>query len=81
MTTITTTAGLPRASAPTATDGRGSTAHLTPANLARAQRALVAKAIAEFAHERILEPVREGDGYVVEAPDRQARSIRSVPAS
>ncbi len=57
----------------TARRAPGATAHLTPENLARAQRALVAKAIAEFAHERILQPVREGDGYVVETPDRLAR--------
>jgi len=35
--------------------------HLTPALLARAQRALVAKAISEFSHERLLEPVRHTD--------------------
>ena len=57
----------------TSSNALGATAHLTPANLARAQRALVAKAIAEFAHERILEPVRQGEDYVVEAPDGQSR--------
>jgi siderophore synthetase component len=49
------------------------TSHLTPDNLARAQRALVAKAIAEFTHERILTPARDGDGYVVESPDGRTR--------
>ncbi len=58
---------------PSLTNGRAATAHLTPANLARAQRALVAKAIAEFAHERILHPVLEGEEYVVETPDRATR--------
>jgi len=57
----------------TGTSGRGATAHLTPANLAQAQRALVAKAIAEFAHERILVPVPEGEGYLVDSPDRRVR--------
>jgi siderophore synthetase component len=58
---------------PAAPTGRGATAHLTPANLARAQRGLVAKAIAEFAHERILEPARDGDGFVVESADGRVR--------
>jgi siderophore synthetase component len=43
-------------------DHRGTTSHLTPDLLARAQRHLVAKAIAEFSHERLLEPVEDGDG-------------------
>ncbi|MFH8248754.1 IucA/IucC family protein [Microbacterium sp. B2969] len=34
-------------------------AHLTPEHLAAAQRHLVAKAIAEFTHERLLTPVRD----------------------
>jgi siderophore synthetase component len=51
----------------------GATAHLTPVNLAIAQRSLVAKALAEFAHERILEPVREGEEFVLETPDRRTR--------
>lgn len=36
--------------------------HLTPDALERAQRHLVAKAIAEFAHERLISPERRGDG-------------------
>lgn len=36
-------------------------AHLTPANLARAQRHLVAKALSELAHERVLRPEPLGD--------------------
>ncbi|MFC7359994.1 IucA/IucC family protein [Nocardioides astragali] len=39
------------------------TAHLTPETMARAHRDLVAKAIAEFAHERLLEPVADGAGW------------------
>ena len=46
--------------------------HLTPANLAAAQRHLVAKAIAEFAHERLLSPVaapdETGDRWVLTTP-------------
>lgn len=42
--------------------------HLTPDNLARAQRHLVTKAIAEFAHERLLSPVRDGDRWVLTTP-------------
>ena len=44
-------------------DHEGTTAHLSPDLLARAQRHLVAKAIGEFSHERLLEPVEDGDGY------------------
>ena len=46
--------------------------HLNPATLAVAQRHLVAKAIAEFAHERLLAPVPVGDGYLLTTPDRGA---------
>lgn len=46
--------------------------HLNPETLAVAQRHLVAKAIAEFAHERLLTPVVAGDGYVLTTPDRSA---------
>ena len=42
--------------------------HLTPENLAVAQRHLVTKAIAEFAHERLLEPVADGDRWVLTTP-------------
>ncbi|MGH1563267.1 IucA/IucC family protein [Mumia sp. DW29H23] len=38
-------------------------AHLRPCTMARAQRHLVAKALAEFAHERLLAPVDVGDGW------------------
>ncbi|GAB2456471.1 IucA/IucC family protein [Jatrophihabitans fulvus] len=46
-----------------------STAHLDPERLAVAQRALCAKALAEFAHERLVTPRPDGDGWVVDAPD------------
>ena len=39
--------------------------HLTPSLWAAANRMLVRKALAEFAHERLLDPVAEGDRYVV----------------
>lgn len=42
--------------------------HLTPENLDRAQRHLVAKAIAEFAHERLLTPVSENDRWLLTTP-------------
>ncbi|MFY1584695.1 IucA/IucC family protein [Micromonospora sp. WMMD734] len=38
-----------------------SVAHLTPATWAQANRLLVAKALAEFAHERLIEPAATGD--------------------
>ncbi|TCO45475.1 IucA/IucC family protein [Kribbella antiqua] len=39
------------------------TEHLNPDTWAVANRALVRKALAEFIHERILEPVATGNGY------------------
>ncbi|GAA4367709.1 GNAT family N-acetyltransferase [Nocardioides caricicola] len=42
--------------------------HLTPENLERAQRHLVAKAIAEFAHERLLSPAPDGDRWLLTTP-------------
>ena len=50
-------------------DHEGTTAHLSPDLLARAQRHLVAKAIAEFSHERLLQPVEDGDDcYTLTSP-------------
>ncbi len=43
-------------------DHVGQVAHLTPEALEIAQRHLVAKAIAEFSHERLLAPVEGADG-------------------
>jgi siderophore synthetase component len=42
--------------------------HLTPDNLARAQRHLVAKAISEYAHERLLTPAPDGDRWLLTTP-------------
>ncbi len=54
--------------------------HLTPEHLAVAQRHLVAKALAEFAHERLLAPARDRaagpDAYVV-ALDEVAYRFRA----
>lgn len=47
-----------------------STAHLTPENWAAANRHVAAKALAEFAHERLLDPRSlGGDRYVVGSDD------------
>ncbi|UMG93804.1 GNAT family N-acetyltransferase [Nocardioides sp. TF02-7] len=44
-------------------------AHLAPEPMEQAQRRLVAKAIAEYAHERLLAPRRVGpDAYVLDGP-------------
>lgn len=50
-------------------------AHLSPTHFARAQRHLVAKAIAEFSHERLLAPEPTVDGWriVVSGADVQYR--------
>ncbi|NJP50779.1 IucA/IucC family siderophore biosynthesis protein [Streptomyces sp. SBST2-5] len=45
-------------------------AHLTPEHWERASRLLIRKALAEFAHERLIEPEPAGDGgYVVRSDD------------
>ncbi|MGV9287698.1 IucA/IucC family protein [Streptomyces sp. NPDC003719] len=48
-------------------------AHLSPERWERANRLLVRKALAEFTHERLLTPERDGDGYVVRSDDGQTR--------
>ncbi|MGW5324969.1 IucA/IucC family protein [Streptomyces sp. NPDC004014] len=48
-------------------------AHLTPARWERANRLLVRKALAEFAHERLLTPEEDGDRYVVRSDDGLTR--------
>ncbi|WP_329310412.1 IucA/IucC family protein [Streptomyces sp. NBC_01262] len=49
---------------------REAVAHLTPDNWARANRLLVRKALAEFAHERLLTPAAlDGDRYAVRSDD------------
>ncbi|GAA1766620.1 GNAT family N-acetyltransferase [Nocardioides hankookensis] len=42
--------------------------HLTPENLAIAQRHLVIKAISEYAHERLLTPAADGELWAVTTP-------------
>ncbi|MFJ9863294.1 IucA/IucC family protein [Streptomyces sp. NPDC101165] len=44
-------------------------AHLSPERWGTANRLLVRKALAEFAHERLITPEREGDRYVVRSDD------------
>ncbi|OLZ69812.1 IucA/IucC family protein [Streptomyces sp. IMTB 2501] len=44
-------------------------AHLSPERWARANRLLIRKALAEFAHERLITPEQEGDGFVVRSDD------------
>ncbi|GGY17625.1 IucA/IucC family protein [Streptomyces djakartensis] len=49
-------------------------AHLSPHRWARANRLLIRKALAEFAHERLITPEATGDGeYVVRSDDGQTR--------
>ncbi|MEU2551180.1 IucA/IucC family siderophore biosynthesis protein [Streptomyces sp. NPDC013313] len=48
-------------------------AHLTPERWERANRLLVRKALAEFAHERLLSPEEDGDRYVVRSDDGLTR--------
>ncbi|MFH8340400.1 IucA/IucC family protein [Streptomyces sp. AM6-12] len=46
-----------------------SVAHLSPERWARANRLLLRKALAEFAHERLITPEEDGEGYVVRSDD------------
>ncbi|MES4891435.1 IucA/IucC family siderophore biosynthesis protein [Streptomyces sp. NPDC096012] len=46
-----------------------SVAHLSPERWDQANRLLIRKALAEFAHERLLTPEREDDRYVVRGDD------------
>ncbi|MFF0849608.1 IucA/IucC family protein [Streptomyces sp. NPDC003280] len=48
-------------------------AHLTPERWERANRLLLRKALAEFAHERLLSPEEDGDRYVVRSDDGLTR--------
>ncbi|OIH95629.1 siderophore synthetase [Curtobacterium sp. MCBA15_001] len=48
-------------------DDDGPAAHLRPEHLEPAERHLVAKAIAEFTHERLVSPVTDGDGWRLDA--------------
>ncbi|MCW2841369.1 MAG: family N-acetyltransferase [Aeromicrobium sp.] len=49
--------------------GAGAVAHLTPEAMRRAHRHLVAKAIGEFAHERLIDPRPVGVDYEITSPD------------
>ncbi|MGW0184227.1 IucA/IucC family protein [Streptomyces sp. NPDC003362] len=46
-----------------------SVAHLSPERWEQANRLLIRKALAEFAHERLITPERDGDVYVVRSDD------------
>ncbi|MFF2201913.1 IucA/IucC family protein [Streptomyces sp. NPDC058145] len=48
-------------------------AHLSPERWERANRLLVRKALAEFAHERLITPEVDGEGYVVRSDDGLTR--------
>ncbi|MFF9451478.1 IucA/IucC family protein [Streptomyces flaveolus] len=47
--------------------------HLSPERWERANRLLVRKALAEFTHERLLTPERDGEAYVVHSDDGKTR--------
>jgi siderophore synthetase component len=52
----------------------GAVAHLTPERWEQASRHLIRKALAEFAHERLLTPERQDDGgYAVDSDDGRTR--------
>ncbi|MGW1555112.1 IucA/IucC family protein [Streptomyces sp. NPDC002144] len=48
-------------------------AHLSPERWEKANRLLLRKALAEFAHERLITPERDGDAYVVRSDDGLTR--------
>ncbi|QZQ55209.1 GNAT family N-acetyltransferase [Curtobacterium sp. TC1] len=54
-------------------DVDGPAAHLRPEHLEPAERHLVAKAIAEFTHERLIAPTQDGDGWRLDAGDSTYR--------
>ncbi|MCT9621530.1 GNAT family N-acetyltransferase [Curtobacterium sp. C2H10] len=54
-------------------EGDGPAAHLQPEHLEPAQRHLVAKAIAEFTHERLVEPQPDGDAWRLDAGESTYR--------
>lgn len=56
-----------------ASDDDGPAAHLRPEHLEPAERHLVAKAIAEFTHERLIAPTQEGDAWRLDAGDSTYR--------
>ncbi|MEW1775011.1 IucA/IucC family siderophore biosynthesis protein [Streptomyces sp. NPDC086777] len=48
-------------------------AHLSPERWEKANRLLIRKALAEFAHERLLTPEQDGESYVVRSDDGLTR--------
>ena len=54
-------------------DDDGPAAHLRPEHLEPAERHLVAKAIAEFTHERLIAPRPDGGGWALDAGDSTYR--------
>ncbi|GAA3825580.1 desferrioxamine E synthetase DesD [Streptomyces coacervatus] len=48
-------------------------AHLSPERWEKANRLLIRKALAEFAHERLVTPEKSGEGYVVRSDDGLTR--------
>lgn len=54
-------------------DDDGPAAHLRPEHLEPAERHLVAKAIAEFTHERLIAPVPDAEGWRLDAGDSTYR--------
>lgn len=55
------------------TDAADAVAHLSPERWEQANRLLVRKALAEFAHERLITPEADGDAYVVRSDDGLTR--------
>jgi len=47
--------------------------HLSPERWEKANRLLIRKALAEFAHERLITPEEQGEGYVVRSDDGLTR--------
>ncbi|MEK6312454.1 MAG: GNAT family N-acetyltransferase [Curtobacterium sp.] len=61
-------------------DEDGPAAHLRPEHLEPSQRHLVAKAIAEFTHERLIGPQPDGDSWAFDAGDSTYRFRARVHA-
>ena len=60
-------------------DPASSVAHLTPEHWERANRHVVRKALAEFAHERLINPQEVGDGrYIAPSDDRATEYVFSA---
>ncbi|QCR45150.1 siderophore synthetase [Curtobacterium sp. SGAir0471] len=59
-------------------DDDGPAAHLRPEHLEPAERHLVAKAIAEFTHERLIAPRPDGDHWVLDTGDSTYRFTARV---